>query len=104
MESRAHGRARGAVPSLEGIDMRARAALIVAALLVACAPQPPAGVTVLTYASPYSPTHPFSRADIAWMNWITERSGGRMRIQPYWSNAVLSSEHSMAEIRHGVVD
>jgi TRAP-type C4-dicarboxylate transport system substrate-binding protein len=80
------------------------AALLAAALLTSCAPQPPAGVTVLTYASPYSPTHPFSRADTAWMNWITERSGGRMRIQPYWSNAVLSSEHSMAEIRHGVVD
>lgn len=75
-----------------------------AALLAACAPPPPAGVTVLTYASPYSPTHPFSRADGAWMKWIEERSGGRMRIQPYWSSSVLSSEHSMTEIRHGVVD
>lgn len=84
--------------------MKARFVLLLAVLLTACAPPPPAGVTVLTYASPYSPTHPFSRADIAWMAWIAERSGGRMRIQPYWSNAVLSSEHSMTEIRHGVVD
>ncbi|HEU5134106.1 MAG TPA: TRAP transporter substrate-binding protein DctP [Steroidobacteraceae bacterium] len=75
-----------------------------AVLLGACAPQPPAGVTVLTYASPYGPAHPFSRADAAWMKWIEERSGGRMRIQPYWSSSVLSSEHSMTEIRHGVVD
>jgi len=66
--------------------------------------QPPTGVTVLTYASQYSPAHPFSRADIAWMEWIAERSGGRMQIKPYWSGSVLSSEHSMTEIRHGVVD
>ena len=79
-------------------------ALAVVALTPACAPPASDGVTVLTYASPYSPTHPFSRADSAWIKWISERSGGRMRIQPYWSSSVLSSEHSMTEIRHGVVD
>ena len=79
-------------------------AFAVIALTPACAPPPPDGVTVLTYASPYSPAHPFSRADLAWMKWVTERSGGRLRIQPYWSSSVLSSEHSMTEIRHGVVD
>jgi TRAP-type C4-dicarboxylate transport system substrate-binding protein len=84
--------------------MKARLASLAAVLLAACAPPPPAGVTVLTYASPYSPAHPFSRADLAWMNWVAERSGGRLRIQPYWSSSVLSSEHSMTEIRHGVVD
>jgi len=84
--------------------MKSRLACIAAVLLTACAPPPPAGVTVITYASPYSPTHPFSRADLAWMKWVGERSGGRLRIQPYWSSSVLSSEHSMTEIRHGVVD
>jgi len=79
-------------------------AITAAALLPACVPPPPDGVTVLTYASPYSPSHPFSRADSSWMKWVAERSGGRMRIQPYWSSSVLSSEHSMTEIRHGVVD
>jgi TRAP-type C4-dicarboxylate transport system substrate-binding protein len=74
------------------------------ALLAACTPDVPAGVTVLRYASPYSPSHPFSRADSAWMQWVEKRSGGRLRIEPYWSSSVLSSEHSMAEIRHGVVD
>jgi len=78
--------------------------IVCAALLAGCAPAPQDGVTVLTYASQYSPNHPFSRADAAWIKWISERSGGRMRIQPYWSSAVLSSEHSMTEIRHGVVD
>jgi len=84
--------------------MKSIALAFTTALLAACAPQAPSDVTVLTYASPYSPSHPFSRADAAWMNWITERSGGRLRIRPYWSSAVLSSEHSMTEIRHGVVD
>ena len=84
--------------------MKAALAAVVLLLLAACAPQPPAGVTLLTYASPYSPNHPFSRADSAWMTWVAERSGGSLRIQPYWSSAVLSSEHSMTEIRHGVVD
>ncbi len=74
-------------------------------LFAGCArEQQPAGVTVLTYASQYSPAHPFSRADITWMEWIAERSGGKMRIRPYWAGSVLSSEHSMTEIRHGVVD
>jgi TRAP-type C4-dicarboxylate transport system substrate-binding protein len=79
-------------------------ALFGAATLIACAPRAQPTVTVLTYASQYSPAHPFSRADIVWMNWIAERSHGSLRIQPYWSGSVLSSEHSMAEIRHGVVD
>jgi TRAP-type C4-dicarboxylate transport system substrate-binding protein len=75
-----------------------------AASLSACAPRATPGVTVLTYASPYGPAHPFSRADLAWIKWIEERSHGTLRIQPYWSSSVLSSEHSMAELRHGVVD
>lgn len=62
------------------------------------------GVTVLTYASPFSPSHPFSRADVVWMKWVERHAGGSIRIQPYWSGSLLSSEHSMHELRHGVVD
>jgi TRAP-type C4-dicarboxylate transport system substrate-binding protein len=81
------------------------AAIMLAALtLCACARTTAPQVTVLTYASPYAPSHPFSQADITWMKWVEKRSGGRLRIQPYWSGSVLSSEHSMSELRHGVVD
>ena len=52
-------------------------AIAVVALVPACAPQPADGVTVLTYASPYSPTHPFSRADLRWMAFVEQR---RMKI------------------------
>ena len=81
--------------------------LIVAALMAACSPAPDSGaetVTELVYATPYSPTHPFSRADQRWMDFVAERSGGTLRIRPSWSGALLSAEHSMVELRHGVVD
>ena len=60
---------------------------------------------MLTYASPYGPAHPFSRADSDGLNGSPKRSqAAPLRIQPYWSGGVLSSEHSMTELRHGVVD
>src|SRR5690606_23909518 len=98
-----------AVPALEGTGMKPRsigpiALMLVAGLLAGCAREETPGETVLVYASPYGPGHPFSRADASWMKWVAERSGGSLRVRPYWSSAVLSSEHSMTEIRHGVVD
>jgi TRAP-type C4-dicarboxylate transport system substrate-binding protein len=74
------------------------------ALLAGCSPPVPEGVVELVYATPYSPSHPFSRADARWMRFVEERSGGTLRIRPSWSGALLSSEHSMLELRHGVVD
>lgn len=61
-------------------------------------------VTTLTYATQYSPNHPFSRADAAWMEFVEQRSGGRIQVRPYWSGGLLSSESSITEIRHGLVD
>jgi TRAP-type C4-dicarboxylate transport system substrate-binding protein len=87
--------------------MRAISALFCALALcvTGCANRAvPNGITVLTYASPYSPAHPFSRADITWIKWVERRSGGTLRIQPYWSGSLLSSEQSLTELRHGVAD
>jgi len=81
-----------------------RSALIFAMLLVACARPGTPGVTELVYATPYSPNHPFSRADQTWMDFVEKRSGRTLRIRPSWSGALLSSEHSMTELRHGVAD
>ncbi len=83
--------------------MRLLAALCLL-LLASCSRPLPPGVTELVYATPYSPRHPFSRADQAWMNFIEQRSGGTLRIRPIWSGALLSSDESMAELRHGVAD
>ena len=86
-----------------------RALLTIAAALAAGAcspakPSAPAGVYRLVYASPYSPTHPFSQSDIAWMKWVEEKSDGRIDIIPAWNASRLSSEQSMVELRHGVAD
>jgi TRAP-type transport system periplasmic protein len=80
------------------------ATLLTALALAACAPRQQTGVTELVYATPYSPAHPFSRADQRWIKFVEERSGGTLRIRPSWSGALLSAEHSMEELRHGVVD
>ena len=83
--------------------MRTLLFALLAALLAACA-RPPGAEHVLTFASPYPPTHPFSRADIEWMHYVEAKSGGRIAFRPYWSGALLSSDMSMVEIRHGVAD
>jgi hypothetical protein len=80
------------------------AALLPLLLLAACARPLPQGVTELTYATPYSPNHPFSKADQTWMRFVEKRSGGHIRIRPIWSGALLSSDMSMEELRHGVAD
>lgn len=58
----------------------------------------------LTYATPYPPTHPFSRADQRWIDFVEERSEGRLRIRPFWGGTLLSADQSVIEIRHGVAD
>ncbi len=73
------------------------------AFIAGCVQHPP-GVTVLSYGSPYAPGHPFSRADIEWMKWVEAQSGGKLLIKPFWGGTLLSSEHSMIELRHGVAD
>ena len=83
--------------------MRRLFALLLALALAACGAAPP-NQTILTYASPYPPGHPFSRADLAWIAAVEKASGGRLRIRPFWAGALLSSEQSMEEIRHGVAD
>jgi TRAP-type transport system periplasmic protein len=90
---------------------RLRALLAIAAALAvgACAwPEidhgTPAGVHRIVYASPYSPSHPFSQADAAWMKWVEEKSGGRIDVVPAWNASRISSEQSMIELRHGVAD
>ena len=63
-----------------------------------------AGIAELTYATPYSPGHPFSRADQRWIEFVEAESGGSLRIRPSWSGALMSTEHSLIELRHGLVD
>jgi TRAP-type C4-dicarboxylate transport system substrate-binding protein len=77
---------------------------ILAFLLLAACGRANDDVVTLSYGSQYSPNHPFSRADIAWMNFVHEQSKGAIRIKPYWAGGLLSAEESLLEVRHGVVD
>lgn len=73
--------------------------------LAACAPAPSAeGPVVLRYASLYPPTHPFSQADIAWISHVEEQAHGRLKIKPYWGGTLISNEHAVLELAHGVAD
>jgi len=79
------------------------AVLCATALLCGCR-QAPDGEFLLTYASPYPPGHPFSLADRQWISTVTEASAGRIRIKPYWSGSLITSDMSMLETRHGIAD
>jgi len=79
-------------------------ALVALLLATACTPDAKPGSRVFTYASPYPATHTFSRADIVWMDWVKQHSGGRIVIKPYWGGALLSSNENMLEISHRVAD
>jgi TRAP-type C4-dicarboxylate transport system substrate-binding protein len=82
-----------------------RICLVALFLLAGCSPTSDrSNVTGLVYATPYSPTHPFSRADQRWIEFVERESNGTLSIRPSWSGALLSSQHSMVELRHGVVD
>ena len=78
--------------------------MVASMMLAACARPLPSGVTELTYATPYAPTHPFSRADQRWIDHVERASGGSLKIVPMWSGALLSSDMSLEELRHGVAD
>lgn len=77
-------------------------------VIVACAVLQAAplrgGSTELIYASPYGPGHTFSLADKTWIKWVEQHSNGALRIHAVWSGALISSDQSMVELRHGVAD
>jgi TRAP-type transport system periplasmic protein len=91
--------------------MRPLAALLVlstAAAAAACGAERTdthvAGIQTLRYATGYSTAHPFSRADLRWIAHVEAASGGRLRIEPHWSGSLLSVDHGLIELRHGVSD
>lgn len=57
-----------------------------------------------TYASPYSPTHPYGAADVAWIERIKEQTGGRVEITPFWGRSLISSREGVDELAAGIAD
>jgi len=58
----------------------------------------------LRYASPYGPTHPFSRGDAAWIDYVERASNGWLRIEPYWGGSLMDEGDSVRELAAGVAD
>ena len=58
----------------------------------------------LTYASPYTETHPYGAADAEWIARIEEQSGGRVEITPYWGRSLITSREGVDELAAGVAD
>lgn len=58
----------------------------------------------IRYATPYPPNHIFSRADQAYFAKVEEDSGGRVKFQPYWAGALISSREGMDQLATGVAD
>lgn len=84
---------------------RVLCAIAVAFGLAACAPALSAVAPVeLRYASLYPPTHPFSQADMAWIAHVEQQAQGRLKITPYWGGTLISNEHAVLELAHGVAD
>ncbi len=81
-----------------------RGVIVLLALLAACAPDSGTSAATLRYASSYPPQHPFSQADIAWMKHVEEKSGGRLKIKPFWGGTLVSNDNSVLELSHGVAD
>jgi TRAP-type transport system periplasmic protein len=78
--------------------------VLLAVGVLACSAPASSGRYRLRYASPQGASHPFSRADQTWIEHVQRASHGRLRIEPFWSGALLSSDQGMLELRHGVAD
>ena len=50
------------------------------------------------------PTHPFGVATQDWIKKIEKDSGGKLKIEPYWSVALVNPRQSYIEMTKGVAD
>jgi TRAP-type C4-dicarboxylate transport system, periplasmic component len=58
----------------------------------------------LTYSTTYSPTHPYGKADEAWIKRIEEQTNGRVKITAFWGGALINSREGIDELNAGVAD
>lgn len=59
---------------------------------------------VLRYGSSLGANHTFSLADKDWIDYVESKSEGRIKIKPFWSATLISSDNSVVELKHGVTD
>lgn len=77
---------------------------ILAAAGMAAATAASAAEFELTFASPYSPQHPYGRADAEWIERIREQTNGRVNITAFWGGSLITSREGVDELVAGVAD
>jgi len=58
----------------------------------------------LTYGGSEAKGHTFSKADVAWIEYIEKETNGRVKITPYWGGTLLSRRENTEELIKGVAD
>jgi TRAP-type C4-dicarboxylate transport system substrate-binding protein len=58
----------------------------------------------IRYASPYPPTHIFSKADQDYFKKIEEATNGQVGFQAYWARTLISDREGMEQLAAGVAD
>ncbi|MFP3974692.1 MAG: TRAP transporter substrate-binding protein [Chloroflexota bacterium] len=58
----------------------------------------------LTYGQTVSAEHTFSQADKLWIDYIHEKTNGRVEITPYWGATLVSRAENTEELLAGVAD
>lgn len=64
----------------------------------------PAEVIELRYSGLYSPPTPYATAAQTWIEWIHEKTGGRVKITPFWGGTLVGGTEAKAELVSGAVD
>jgi TRAP-type C4-dicarboxylate transport system substrate-binding protein len=58
----------------------------------------------LTYGAAEAINHTFSKADLAWIEYIHKETNGRVQVTPYWGGTLLSRRENTEELIKGVAD
>jgi len=58
----------------------------------------------LKFGGLWPPTHPMSKATVAWIEKIEKETQGRVKIQPFWAGALYKPRESTLELSKGVAD
>ena len=58
----------------------------------------------LTYGALWPPTHPMSKAKVAWIEKMEKDTQGRVKIKPFWAGALFRPRQSALELGKGVAD
>lgn len=57
---------------------------------------------IIKYASPYTPTHVFGKADQDFFAKIEQETGGKVKFQPNWAKSLITDREGMEQLSSGI--